>query len=256
MSVTILPYIDDQTTQALREATQSKAPATMEEVKENFQDFLDNATQAQKAMAVDALLAVSSSGAVSTDTVQQLLGFNPLDATSISSTVSDTSTDTSTTASDTEADTATAAASTSTAGTASTGSSSSSSSSSSALSCSSELEGYFKEASEKYDVDENLLKAVAKVESAFTPSATSSAGAMGVMQLMPSTAKALGVSDAYDARENILGGAKLLSQLLEKYNGDTSLALAAYNAGSGNVDKCGGVPSYTQSYINKVMSYL
>jgi soluble lytic murein transglycosylase-like protein len=247
MSVTILPYIDDQTTQALREATQSKAPATMEEVKENFQDFLDNATQAQKAMAVDALVAASSSGAVSTDTVQQLLGFNPLDATSISSVSTDTSTDTSTTASDTGAATATTAASTAT---------TSSASSSSALSCSSELEGYFKEAAEKYNVDENLLKAVAKVESAFTPSATSSAGAMGVMQLMPSTAKALGVSDAYDARENILGGAKLLSQLLEKYNGDTSLALAAYNAGSGNVDKCGGVPSYTQSYVNKVMSYL
>jgi soluble lytic murein transglycosylase-like protein len=254
MSVTILPYIDNQTTQTLREATQTKAPTTMEEVKESFQDFLDNATQSQQALAVDALLAVSASGAVSADTVQQLLGFNPVDATSISSAADSTSDDTSATASDTGTETAAAAASTSTASTASTGSSSSSSSS--ALSCSSELEGYFKEAAEKYNVNENLLKAVAKVESAFTPSATSSAGAMGVMQLMPSTAKALGVSDAYDARENILGGAKLLSQLLEKYNGDTSLALAAYNAGSGNVDKCGGVPSYTQSYINKVMSYL
>jgi soluble lytic murein transglycosylase-like protein len=254
MSVTILPYIDDQTTQALREATQSKTPATMEEVKESFQDFLDNATQSQQAIAVDALLAASASGAVSADTVQQLLGFNPLDVTSISSVSSDASTDTSTTATDTDTstETTTAAASTSTENTDATGSSSSSG----ALSCSSELEGYFKEAAEKYDVDENLLKAVAKVESSFTASATSSAGAMGIMQLMPSTAKELGVSDAYDAQENILGGAKLLSQLLEKYNGDTSLALAAYNAGSGNVDKCGGVPSYTESYVNKVMSYL
>ena len=104
------------------------------------------------------------------------------------------------------------------------------------------LEEYFKEASETYGVDINLLKAIARQESNFNPSATSSAGAMGVMQLMPSTAKGLGVTNAYDAQQNIMGGAKLMAQNLKKYNGDVSLALAAYNAGGGNVDKYGGAP--------------
>lgn len=121
-----------------------------------------------------------------------------------------------------------------------------------------DMDSIFKEAANTYGVSENLLKAVAKAESDFNPNCTSSAGAMGVMQLMPSTAKELGVTDAYDARQNIMGGAKLLSQLLSKYNGDTSLALAAYNAGSGNVDKYGGIPPFkeTQNYVSKILGYL
>lgn len=128
---------------------------------------------------------------------------------------------------------------------------------SASLNCPAELESYFKEASEAYSVDERLLKSIAKAESSFQSDATSHSGAMGIMQLMPATASSLGVSNAYDARENILGGAKYISQLLQQYQGDTSLALAAYNAGSNNVDKYGGIPPFTetQNYVSKVLSY-
>lgn len=121
-----------------------------------------------------------------------------------------------------------------------------------------DLDAIFEEASAAYGVSVNLLKAVAKAESNFDPNAVSSAGAVGVMQLMPGTAKALGVENSYDARQNIMGGAKYLSQKLAQYGGDTTLALAAYNAGSGNVAKYGGVPPFkeTQNYIHKIMGYL
>lgn len=128
---------------------------------------------------------------------------------------------------------------------------------SASLNCPEELESYFAEASETYGVDERLLKSIAKTESSFRSDATSRSGAMGIMQLMPATASSLGVSNAYDARENILGGAKYISQLLQQYNGDTSLALAAYNAGSNNVDKYGGIPPFTETrnYVSKVLGY-
>lgn len=125
------------------------------------------------------------------------------------------------------------------------------------LACSDELDAYFDEAAATYGVDVKLLKAVGKTESNFMPDAQSKAGAMGVMQLMPYTADELGVADAFDARSNILGGAKLLSRLLKKYDGDVSLAAAAYNAGSGAVDKYNGIPPYTetQNYVTKVLGY-
>lgn len=118
------------------------------------------------------------------------------------------------------------------------------------------LDDIFEQASDKYGVDAKLLKAVAKAESGFQTDAVSSCGAQGVMQLMPSTAASLGVHDSFDAQQNIDGGAKYLSGLINKY-GDAKLALAAYNAGSGNVDKYGGVPPFkeTQNYVRKVMSY-
>lgn len=113
----------------------------------------------------------------------------------------------------------------------------------------------FKKAAKKYGVSESLLKAVARAESNFNPNDVSSAGAIGVMQLMPSTAKELGVNDPYDAEQNIMGGAKLIAAHLKKFNGNVKFALAAYNAGSGAVKKYGGVPSFCKSYVSKVLSY-
>lgn len=125
------------------------------------------------------------------------------------------------------------------------------------LACSDELNTYFDEAAKTYNVDVKLLKAVAKAESGFRPEAVSSAGAIGVMQLMPQTAEGLGVSDPTDARENIMGGAKYLAQLLDKYNGDATLALASYNAGGSKVDQYNGIPPYTETrnYVVRVLNY-
>lgn len=120
------------------------------------------------------------------------------------------------------------------------------------------LEEIFTEASERYNVPKDLIKAIAKTESDFNPNATSGSGAQGLMQLMPATARELGVEDAYDPYQNVMGGTKYISQLLNKYNGDVKLALAAYNAGSGNVAKYGGIPPFkeTQNYVVKVTNYM
>lgn len=103
-------------------------------------------------------------------------------------------------------------------------------------------------------VDIALLRAVIHAESAFNPMALSNKGAQGLMQLMPGTAGDLGVSDAFNAAENIEGGARYLAQLLKDFNGDVKLAAAAYNAGEGAVQKYGGVPPYdeTQVYVQRV----
>lgn len=124
------------------------------------------------------------------------------------------------------------------------------------LECSDELNEYFVQAANTYGIDVNLLKCIAYAESNFRPAITSSAGAMGVMQLMPKTAEGLGVRDAYDAEQNILGGAKYISIQLERFDGDIELALAAYNAGPGNVQKYGGIPPFTetQNYVTKIMN--
>lgn len=121
-----------------------------------------------------------------------------------------------------------------------------------------DLDSIFEEASNKYGISVDLLKAVAKAESNFNPEATSHCGAMGIMQLMPSTAQSLGVKDAYDPYENIMGGAKLLSQLDKLYDGNVKLMLAGYNAGPGNVEKYDGIPPFeeTQNYVATVMRYL
>lgn len=120
------------------------------------------------------------------------------------------------------------------------------------------LDEIFNEAAEKYNVPVNLLKAIGKQESSFKSDAVSRCGAQGIMQLMPRTAASLGVTDSFDPKQNIMGGAKYISQLLDKYDGDASLALAAYNAGSNNVAKYGGIPPFkeTQNYVKKVMGYM
>ena len=109
---------------------------------------------------------------------------------------------------------------------------------------------YFNKASKTYNVDKRLLIAVAKTESDFNPKATSGAGAKGIMQLMDGTAKSLGVTNSYDPEQNIMGGAKYLSQLLKIYDGDRNKALAGYNAGTGNVARY-GAEKYSK-YYNKV----
>lgn len=119
------------------------------------------------------------------------------------------------------------------------------------------LDQIFDKAAKKYGVPVNLLKAIGKQESNFNPKALSRCGAQGIMQLMPSTAKGLGVTDAFDAEQNIMAGAKYIAAKIDKYDGDVKLALAAYNAGSGNVAKYGGIPPFkeTQNYVKKVMGY-
>jgi len=121
-----------------------------------------------------------------------------------------------------------------------------------------DLDAIFDAAGQKYNISPDLLKAVAKVESSFRPDATSRVGAMGIMQLMPGTAKYLGVTDAYDPEQNIMGGAKYLKEQLDRFEGDVELALAAYNAGWPAVKKHGGIPPFreTQAYVPKVLGYM
>ena len=120
-----------------------------------------------------------------------------------------------------------------------------------------QLNGIIKEASNKYGVEESLIKAVIKQESSFNPTDVSHAGAMGLMQLMPKTAELLGVSDAFDPYQNVMGGTQYLKDMMGRYDGDVVKALAAYNAGPARVDRAGGIPDIaeTKEYVPLVLKY-
>lgn len=121
----------------------------------------------------------------------------------------------------------------------------------------SSYEGLIRSASNRHNVDANLIRAVIKVESDFDSSARSNKGAMGLMQLMPETARLHNVADLYDPSANIEGGVRHLKLLLGRYQGDLELSLAAYNAGIKAVEKHGGIPPFaeTRDYVRRVLNY-
>lgn len=114
------------------------------------------------------------------------------------------------------------------------------------------------EAAVKYEMDSNLIRAVMQAESAFHPYVVSRAGAEGLMQLMPDLADEMGVNNAFDPRDNIMGGVRYLKRLLDYHDGDIDLALASYNAGPGNVERYGGIPPFreTRNYVKTIKQIL
>jgi hypothetical protein len=116
------------------------------------------------------------------------------------------------------------------------------------------VEKMVREAAERHHVDPALVRAVIETESNWNPSAVSRKGALGLMQLIPTTAQRFGVNDAFNPKQNVDAGVRYLRTLLERYNGNLDLALAAYNAGEGAVDRAHGIPSYreTRNYVQRV----
>ena len=118
-------------------------------------------------------------------------------------------------------------------------------------------DAHIREASQLYQLPEAFVRAVVRVESDFNPNVVSNAGAMGLMQLMPQTARSMGVRDPFDPRQNILGGTRYLRVLANSFNGDLVLTVAAYNAGGGAVTRYRGVPPYaeTRRYVQRVLRH-
>ena len=271
MNITILPYLDT----ALAENTKKTAAAGSGNTPASPSSFDENlraAKRAVNAMTADyAIARAKQAGAHGFDLNSELAVALGISVSGSASNTASSSSGSAGTASNTASSSSGSAGTASSASSSSSGSATGAASSASSsgisgnasseysddLACPAELEAYFKEASDTYGVSIRFLKSIAKAESNFQTDATSKSGAMGVMQLMPFTAEELGVSDAYNAHDNIMGGSKLLSQLLQKYDNNLSLAAAAYNAGSNSVDKYGGIPPFpeTQNYVEKVLSY-
>lgn len=236
MNIKVLQYIDNTPKNNITigqvtvpgDNSSSSNSSTVNSTGADFGQVLDDAKKAEAAVAIDKLIAQSNGGSVDMSLVQRFFDQNGINIELCSNTAVNN-----------------------------TAASASVKLEASGLSCSAQLDAIFDEASSKYGVDAKFLKAIAKCESDFSTECTSRSGAMGIMQLMPQTAASLGVTNAYDPYQNIMGGARYISEKLAQYNGDKSLALAAYNAGSGNVAKYGGIPPFkeTQNYVAKVMAY-
>lgn len=236
MNIKVLQYIDNTPKNNITtgqvsvpgDNSSSSNSSTVNSTGADFGQVLDDAKKAEAAVAIDKLIAQSNGGSVDMSLVQRFFDQNGINIELCSNTAVNN-----------------------------TAASASVKLEASGLSCSAQLDAIFDEAASKYGVDAKFLKAIAKCESDFSTECTSHSGAMGIMQLMPQTAASLGVTNAYDPYQNIMGGARYISEKLDQYNGDKSLALAAYNAGSGNVAKYGGIPPFkeTQNYVAKVMAY-
>lgn len=236
MNIKVLQYIDNTPKNNITtgqvtvpgDNSSSSNSSTVNSTGADFGQVLDDAKKAEAAVAIDRLISQSNGGSVDLSLVQRFFDQNGINIELCSNTAVNN-----------------------------TAASGSVKLEASGLSCSAQLDAIFDEAAAKYGVDAKFLKAIAKCESDFSTECTSSSGAMGIMQLMPQTAASLGVTNAYDPYQNIMGGARYISEKLAQYNGDKSLALAAYNAGSGNVAKYGGIPPFkeTQNYVAKVMAY-
>ena len=252
MNIKVLQYIDNtkknNITTGQVTATGDNPPANnssaVNSTCADFGQVLDNVKKAEAAVAIDRLITQNNGGSVDMSLVQRFFEQNGINIELCSSTAPQSA-----------AVNNTVAYSGSSAGISSD--TNTYNAAASGLSCSAQLDTIFNEAASKYGVDAKFLKAIAKCESDFSTECTSHSGAMGIMQLMPQTAASLGVTNAYDPYQNIMGGARYISEKLTQYNGDKSLALAAYNAGSGNVAKYGGIPPFkeTQNYVAKVMAY-